>query len=63
MKIDAELFDICKDFIKENEIGCGEDIYQRNDIQVQALELLEQICELVGYHEEEEEELDFEEEE
>lgn len=63
MKIDAELFDLCKDFIKENGIGCAEDIYQGNH-EEQILELLEQICELVGYHEEEDqEELDFEDEE
>jgi hypothetical protein len=63
MKIDAELFDVCKDFIKDNKIVCGEDIYQRDSIEANALDLIEQICDLIGYYEEEdEEELDFDEE-
>lgn len=62
MRIDSELFDLCKDFIRENEISCSEQIYDRDSLQLQCLELLEQICDLIGYHEDEEE-LDFEDEE
>lgn len=63
MKVDAELFDICKDFIKDNEITCAESIYQKDSIEANALDLIEQICELIGYYEEEdEEELDFDDE-
>lgn len=63
MKIDAEIFDLCKDFIKDNEITCVEDIYRSATIEANALELLEQICELIGYHDyDEEEDLDFEDE-
>lgn len=63
MKIDAELFDICKEFIKENQITCSETIYQSDKIEANALDLVEQICELLGYYEEDEEEdLDFDEE-
>lgn len=54
MKIDAELFDICKEFIKENQITCAEAIYQRDSLVVKSQELLEQICDLLGYYEEEE---------
>jgi len=61
MKIDSELFDLCKDFIRENEITSSDSLYDRDSLQLQALELLEQICDLIGYHEEEEE-LDFDEE-
>jgi hypothetical protein len=61
MKIDSELFDLCKDFIRENEITSSDSLYERDSLQLQALELLEQICDLIGYHEEEEE-LDFDEE-
>lgn len=55
MKIDSELFDLCKEFVNENEISCSEDLYQRDSLQLQALELLEQICDLIGYYEDEEE--------
>lgn len=55
MKIDAELFDICKDFIRENQISCSDSIYDRDSLQLQALDLLEQICDLIGYYEPEEE--------
>ena len=56
MKIDAELFDLCREFIKENQIGCEEDIYQTDQVAENSLELIQTICELIGYYEEEEEE-------
>ncbi len=62
MKIDAELFDLCRDFIKDNEITCSETIYQSDKIEANALDLIEQICELIGYYEDEEEDLDFDDE-
>jgi len=61
MKIDSELFDLCKEFVTENEISCSEDLYDRDSLQLQALELLEQICDLIGYYEIEEE-LEFDDE-
>lgn len=62
MKIDAELFDLCKDFIKDNKITCAESIYQSNSIEANALDLIEQICDVIGYYEEDEEDLDFDDE-
>jgi len=60
MRVDAELFDICKEFIKDNKISSDEDIYD-SDIEAQTLQLLEQICDLIGYYDyEEEEEEDYE---
>jgi len=56
MRIDAELYDLCKEFIRENEITSEESIYQSDRIQANALELISQICELIGYYEEEDEE-------
>jgi hypothetical protein len=56
MRVDAELYDLCKDFIRDNKITCEETIYQSHRIEANALELIEQICELLGFHEEEEEE-------
>ncbi len=60
MRVDAELYDLCKDFIKDNEIGCEEDIYQSDRVGANALELIEQICEILGYYEPEDEEEDYE---
>ena len=55
MKVDAELFDLCREFIKENKIDCAETIYQTDKVAENSLEFIESICELIGYHEEEEE--------
>ncbi len=60
MRVDAELYDLCKDFIKDNGITCEEDIYQSDRVEANALELIEQICEILGYYEEEDEEEDYE---
>ena len=61
MKIDSELFDLCREFVKENRItpeddGLDDVLY--GDITA----FIHQICELVGYYEEDEDqdELDFE---
>ena len=62
MKVESELYDICKDFINENEIRCAESVYDRDSLQLQCLELLEQICDLIGYYEDENEEEYYEEE-
>jgi hypothetical protein len=55
MKVDAELFDLCREFIKEHKIECAEDIYQTDSVSEYSLEFIESICELIGYHEEDEE--------
>ena len=55
MKVDAELFDLCREFIKENKIDCSETIYQTDKVAENSLEFIESICELIGYHEDEEE--------
>ncbi len=61
MKVDAELFDLCREFIKENKIDCSETIYQTDRIVENSLEFIESICELIGYHEEDEDEEEYEE--
>jgi hypothetical protein len=61
MKVDAELFDLCREFIKENKIDCSETIYQTDRIVENSLEFIEAICELIGYHEEDEDEEEYEE--
>ena len=47
MKVDAELFDLCREFIKENKIDCSETIYQTDRIAENSLEFIESICELI----------------
>jgi hypothetical protein len=37
--------------IKDNEINCAEDIFQRDTLNSDAPELLCQICEIVGWAE------------
>jgi hypothetical protein len=57
MRVDSELFDICKEFIKEYKIKSPEDIDDLDDHLL--YELVEQICDLIGYYDVEEE--DYEE--
>lgn len=47
-----ELFNLCQDFIRENEIKCAEDIDQMDHVIENAYTFIEEICEIVGYHEE-----------
>ena len=45
----AALWNICAGFIERHEISCAEAIYQRDLIAEHACELIEAICEEVGY--------------
>lgn len=47
---------IVKDFIEEQEITCPECIYQTDGVIENAYEFIEKLCDVVGYHEEEDEE-------
>ncbi len=60
MKLDAELFDLCREFIKENKIEHDEDELDRID-WADLHNFIHQICELIGYYEDLEEELEDEE--
>jgi hypothetical protein len=44
-----------KALIKKHDINCGEAIYQRDSISENALDILGEICDIVGYYEEGEE--------
>lgn len=46
-----KLYEICKDFIEKNEIVCAEAIYQTDHVIENAYEFIEDICNLVGYME------------
>lgn len=59
MTIDEQkeaLWEAVVDFIDENRISCGEAIYQLDRVSENSLELIEDLCEIVGYHEYEDEE-------
>lgn len=46
-----ELHRICLDFITKQRITCPETIYQSDRVIVNAYEFIEQICDVVGYAE------------
>lgn len=45
-----ELTTICQRFVNEHEIRCVEDVYQRDSLQEHFPELVENICETIGYY-------------
>lgn len=45
---------IVKNFIKQNKIYCPETIYQSDMVIQNAYEFIEQLCDNVGYYDEEE---------
>ncbi len=44
------LWNVCKEFVHRLEISCPEAIYQSDECWEKAPELVEGICEVVGYH-------------
>jgi hypothetical protein len=50
----AELLTLCELFIKEQRITCPETIAQSDRVIENAYEFIEAICDIVGYHKEEE---------
>lgn len=45
------LWEICQQFVKDNEIGHPETIYQSDRVIERSYRLVEKICDIVGYHE------------
>lgn len=45
----SELWNLCQKFISEQAITCPETIYQTDRVMENAAELIEEICELIGY--------------
>jgi hypothetical protein len=54
----AELWNLCQEFIKEYKPLCEESITQVEDTNLACPELVEKICNCVGYYKEEEEDED-----
>lgn len=47
------LWEHCQKFIKNQRIRCAETIYQADRVVVNACEFIEGVCDLVGYHRDE----------
>lgn len=45
------LWEHCQKFIKDNRISCAETIYQCDWVIEKAYEFVEGACDIVGYHE------------
>ena len=52
----AQLWLAVEKFIDEQKISCGEAIYQCDWVSENALEFIEELCDIVGYYEYEDEE-------
>jgi len=48
----TELMELCRNFIIDNKISCSESIYQCDCVNENACELIEKICNIVGYYKE-----------
>ena len=53
---EQELFALCKAFIEQHNITCPETVYQVDSVIVDAYGLIEGICDIVGYIEEDQDE-------
>jgi len=54
-KKQKELWNLCETFIKENRIGCPETVGQCDWVIENAYDLIENICNIVGYDESDDE--------
>lgn len=45
----ATLWNVCRKFIEEQEIGCADTIHQCDWVIEHAYEFIEDVCEVVGY--------------
>ena len=53
--VGRNLHDLCAKFIDEQRITCPEAVYQTDRVIENAYQFIEQVCELVGYKDEEDE--------
>ena len=56
MTKEQELFERCKKFVEEQNIFCAETIYQSDRVIENAYEFIEDICDIVGYNDDGEDE-------
>lgn len=57
-EIGRKLYGVAVNFIEHYEIGCEEAVYQCDDIIINAPYLVEQVCDIVGYFDYEDDEDD-----
>lgn len=50
-----ELLRVCQQFIADNEISCAETIYQTDRVVENSFAFIEAVCDVVGYHERDDE--------
>ena len=50
MKPEKQLLLLCQKFIRDNEIGCSESIYQSDRIILNSPDFIREICDVIGYH-------------
>lgn len=50
-----ELYNLCKKFVKDQNIHCAETVHQSDRVIENAYVFIEQLCNIVGYYEEDEE--------
>jgi hypothetical protein len=48
----AVLYSVCVKFIEDQNINCGEAVYQNDNVILNACQFIEQICDIVGYDDE-----------
>jgi len=58
-KMTEELLQVCMNFIQKYEITCPEVIYQSDRVITNSQELIEKICNVIGYYELDEEDADL----
>ncbi len=56
LTMEEKLTELCKKFVEENQISCGETIYQCDWVIERAYEFIESVCDIVGYYDDDEEE-------
>lgn len=47
----GELYELCKQFIHDNDISCAETICQKDSVIENSYDLLHKICDIIGYEE------------
>jgi hypothetical protein len=52
-KLKEDLYWHCRKFIADQQITCAETVFQTDRVALNAQEFIEGVCEIVGYHEDE----------
>jgi len=48
---EKQLFELCQKFVNDNKINCAESVCQSDHVIENAYEFIEQVCDIVGYYE------------